>query len=167
MSDEPRRVPCVEGVAVAGNYALVSGFAAWFLARLLQSYPGGGIESLLARARVAPDRHDDVLRACAALARVGSAWQLEHEAMSASGRELDEPAGPAVRSARHGGTSPLSAQDAGRILGLSDRQVRRLADKGLLRGRRLPGGRWEFAAADVAAERDRRMTDRQERSDAA
>jgi hypothetical protein len=73
---------------------------------------------------------------------------------------LDEHGKAPVRSTSHDGGSPSwSAQDAARVLGLTDRRVRALADKGLLRGRRDPGGRWQFDPADVAAERDRRRAE--------
>jgi hypothetical protein len=159
VSDEAqRRVPHVREAAVAGDVALVGGYSAWFLGRVLQTFPGGGIESLVARAGVPPGRQNDVLRAVAALVHVGAEWWLAtgRGSVSASGSEVDDRGEAPVRSTLHG-SSFLSAQDAARVLGLTDRRVRMLADKGLLRGRRDPGGRWQFDPAAVMAERDRRM----------
>jgi hypothetical protein len=75
------RVPQIREVAIADSFALISGYSAEYLGRLLTGYPGG-LERLLARSGVPPDRRDDVLRAVGALLHVGASWRLEHEAGS-------------------------------------------------------------------------------------
>jgi hypothetical protein len=149
----------------------------------LAGYPGG-LDRLLARSGIPAERCEDVLKAVAALVYVGTAWQLEQgsgsASGSASGTRLGSEAGSHVWSSRHDGfskstngapsmsareTSPfLGTSEAAVALGVSTRLVRRLASTGALRGQRDAGGRWQFAAVDVAAERDRRMTERRERS---
>jgi excisionase family DNA binding protein len=171
VSDGPRRVPHVREVAVLGDFAAIGGYSAWLLARLLTGYPGG-LEQLLARSAVPPNRRDDVLRAVAALTHVGVNWRLElHDSSSGSGtvvgRQGDPPAGSKRGSllasdetpsaATRSAPPPLGTPEVAKVLGISTRMVRRLASSGALPGQRDAGGRWQFAAVDVAAERSRRV----------
>ncbi len=176
VSEEQRRIPHVRELAVVGDYAVIGGHSAFFLGRLLGGYPGG-LERLLARSGIPAERCEDVLKAVAALVYVGTAWQLEQgsgsASGSASGTRLGSEAGSHVRSSSHDGFSKskngalsmsareaspfLGTSEAAAALGVSTRLARRLASTGALRGQRDAGGRWQFAAADVAAERDRRM----------
>jgi hypothetical protein len=173
-SQEQRRIPHVRELAVVGDFALIGGYPAWFLGRLLTGYPGG-LERLLARAGIPSERRDDVLRASGALIHVGTAWRLDQEghAGSGSGTAFDEEADPHARSkcgllpsthqngdaftAAREASPFLGTSEAAVALGVSARLVRRLASTGALRGQRDAGGRWQFAPADVAAERARRM----------
>jgi excisionase family DNA binding protein len=176
VSDEPRRVPVVREVAIADSFALIGGFSAHFLGRLMSGYPGG-LERLLVRSGIPPDRRDDVLRAVGALVHVGANWRLEHEVGSGSGTspsavtDLRAPSkrdgfsssihenGEASTAARE--ASPiLGTSEVASVLGVSPRLVRRLAATGDLPGHRDAGGRWQFTVADVAAERERRMSGR-------
>jgi hypothetical protein len=91
VSEEQRRIPHVRELAVVGDFAVIGGYSAEFLGRLLTGYPGG-IERLLARSGIPIERGDDVLRAVAALVRVGTTWRLEQEACSGSGTSVDERA---------------------------------------------------------------------------
>jgi hypothetical protein len=98
LSDEPRRVPVVREVAiVADSFALVGGFPAWFLGRVLAGYPGG-LERLLARSGIPSERREYVLRAVGALIHVGTAWRLEQESGSASIRPLGQYGRPSGAS---------------------------------------------------------------------
>jgi hypothetical protein len=173
VSDEPRRVPHVRDIAVAGDFALIAGYPAELLGRLLTGYPGG-LERLLARSEIPSERRDDVLRAVGALAQVGTVWRLEQERRSGSGTAFDEEVDPHAPSKRgllpstyENGEASTAAREASptlgtsevaSVLGVSTRLVRRLAQTGALRGRRDAGGRWQFTVANVAAERERRMT---------
>ena len=143
MNDLPR-VPHVREAAVAGDVALVGGYGAWFLHRLIEATPGG-LEATLARSGVPLDRREGVLAAWHALGEVGGRWRM---AASASGRPEGQPEERPVGS--------MSASDVGVVLGITARAVRLLATAGILAGRREHGGRWIFAAADVAAEQARR-----------
>jgi len=168
---EPPRVPEVRSAAVAGDFALVGGYSAEFLGRLLIGYPGG-LERLLARSGVPPGRRDDVLRAVRALVHVGTSWRLQIDG-SGSGNDLgampdhDAPSQRGLLSSQDGeASSPLreaspflGTSEVAGVLGVSTRMVRRLASTGALPGQRDAGGRWLFAVVDVAAERDRRMND--------
>jgi hypothetical protein len=149
-----RPVNHVRDAAVAGDTALVRGFAAWFIGRLLED-AHGGLEVVLARSGVAPERRADVLRAHAALVEVGSAWRLA-QAASASGTAAGDVGCADVRSEL--GTLPdlLGSRDVASALGVTDRRVRALAQSGLLRGRTDPSGRWWFDSAAVEAELQRR-----------
>ncbi len=176
---ELRRIPHVRELAVIGDYAVIGGHSAEFLGHLLAGYPGG-IERLLARS---PKRREDILRAVGALVLVGANWRIEHEGGgSASGTAPGAGPNSHAPSKRDGFSSPeqnggastaseappfLGTSEVAGVLGVSTRMVRRLANTGALLGHRDAGGRWQFAAVDVAAERDRRMTERQERSDVA
>jgi excisionase family DNA binding protein len=172
------RVPQIREVAIADSFAMIGGFPAWFLGRVLLGYPGG-IERLLARSGIPPDRRDDVLRAVGALAHVGIAWRLAQERGSAgSGTNIAEAAEPHARSHHEqrapGNASPVAGEplpllntgEAAAALHVSTRFVRRLAATGALPARRDGGGRWLFTAAAVEAERERRMSGRG-RADAA
>jgi excisionase family DNA binding protein len=172
VSDGQRRVPHVRELAVLGDFAVIGGYSAWFLARLLTGYPGG-LEPLLARSAVPPDRRDDILRAVTALGHVGVSWRLEHASGSGSGtafgKKADPPAGskrgPLLSPHENGETSTaareaspiLGTTEVASALGVSTRLVRRLAGSGALPGQRDAGGRWQFSAADVATERERRV----------
>ena len=63
MDGEPLRVPAVREVAVAGDSAIVRGYAAWFVHRVLRDYLPGGLEALLARSGVPQEKRRDVLLA--------------------------------------------------------------------------------------------------------
>jgi excisionase family DNA binding protein len=171
VSEEQRRIPHVRELAVIGDYAVIGGHSAEFLGRLLAGYPGG-IERLLARSRVPPKRREDILRAVGALVLVGANWRLEHEGGSASGTAPGAGPNSHAPSKRDGFSSPeqngkaftaseaspfLGTSEVASVLGVSTRMVRRLTSTGALRGQRDAGGRWQFAPADVAAERTRRM----------
>jgi len=143
MTDPPR----VTGAAVAGDIALIGGYPAWFLHKLIEATPGG-LEATLARSGVPLDRRAEVLQAWSALGEVGGRWRM---ATSASGSAERQPAGEAQGSS----DGHLSASDVGVVLGMTSRGVRMLATAGILAGRR-EHGRWIFAAADVAAEQTRR-----------
>jgi Helix-turn-helix domain len=177
MSEEQqRRIPHVRELAVAGDFALVGGFSAFFVGKILCGYPGG-LARLLSCSGIPAERCEDVLKAVAALVYVGTAWQLEQgsgsASGSASGTRLGSEAGSHVRSSSHDGFSKskngalsmsareaspfLGTSEAAAALGVSTRMARRLASTGALRGQRDAGGRWQFAPADVAAERTRRM----------
>lgn len=168
---EHRRIPHVRELAVIGDFAVIGGYSAEFLGRLLSGYPGG-LERLLARSGVPPERRDDILRAAGALVHVGAQWRIEQEAGSASGTAPSASANPSAPSQRglssrdrngeapfpSSGASPfLGATEVANVLGVSPRMVRRLGSTGALPGQRDAGGRWLFAAVDVAGERDRRM----------
>src|SRR3954452_18101803 len=77
MTADPPRVPHVREAAVAGEFALIGGYAAWFLHKIVEA-PPGGLEATLARSGVPLDRRADVLRAWRALGEVGGQWRLEH-----------------------------------------------------------------------------------------
>src|SRR5688572_5483687 len=88
MTERPaRRVPHVREVAVAGEFALIGGYAAWFLARLLEGYPAG-LERLVARSGLSPDRRADIFQAARALADAGARWRLEHDGRGSSSGTL-------------------------------------------------------------------------------
>jgi helix-turn-helix protein len=178
----PRRIPLIREVAIADSFALIGGYPAELLGRLLTGYPGG-LERLLARSGIPSERREDVLRAVGALVHVGTAWRFEQERGSGSGTSVDGEAGPHAPSSRgllplthqNRDGSPTAAREASPILGTSEvasalgvspRFVRRLASMGAFPGRRDAGGRWQFDVADVAAEHERRMT-AQGRADAA
>ena len=152
MSGESLRVPAVRDVALAGDTALVRGYPAWFLHRVLRGYPGG-LEALLSRSGVPQEKRRDILLAQAALGQAGAMWRLG--AASTSGSPEGEESDPGLHS-EGAVRSPLTARDAAVVLGISDRQIRALASSAHLRGRRDSGGRWLFDAADVVAERERR-----------
>jgi hypothetical protein len=154
------RVAHVNEAAVAGDTALIRGYAAFFLAEALGRLPGG-IEALLARSGVPADRRLDVLRAYEALREVGGAWRVALAAAasgSSSGTRGGQGGGEGVPSGR--GSFPsrrLSARETAAVLGVSDRYVRELgASSGLLGGERDSSGRWSFDAAAVEAELTRR-----------
>jgi hypothetical protein len=173
VSEEQLRVPHVREVAVIGNFAVIGGHAAWLLGRLLSGYPGG-LELLLARSGISVDRRGDVLRAVGALVHAGTNWRLEHEAGSGSGTSPSATVAPRaplhrvgffpierngeVSSAAREASPLLGTTEVASILGVSTRLVRRLASAGALSGQRDVGGRWQFAPADLAAERTRRMS---------
>jgi hypothetical protein len=157
-----RRVPHVREVAVMpGRDAVVlGGFTCWLLVGLIEKIPGG-VETIVARAALTEQEREDVLTAVKALRIVGGLWRLEQRgAASVSGnaeevvRELDVPSNRATPT---GDPRTLSSREAASVLGLTDRQIRGLAMAGRLPGRRGSDGRWAFLAADVAAERDRRV----------
>jgi hypothetical protein len=136
VSDEERRVPHVRVVAVAGDFALVAGFPAYFLARLLLALPGG-LAAQLGRYGLPPEQHADVLRAIDALRHAGAAWQLEQarQAASASGSDRTGGTDSRIRSGR--GDALLTSKDVAVILGVTPRRVRMLAEHGgCLRGHR-------------------------------
>jgi hypothetical protein len=175
--EEQRRIPHVRELAVMGDFAVIGGFSAFFLGRLLTGYPGG-LERLLARSGIPPERRDDVLRAVGALIHVGANWRLEHESGSGSGTNVAQEADPhasskrgplpsthenGVASATPSEASPiLSTKEVAGCLGVSTRLVRRLASTGALPGQRDAGGRCQFAILDVAAERERRVSQQRE-----
>jgi len=137
------RVPHVRESAVAGDFALIGGYPAWFLHRLIEATPGG-LEATLARSGVPLDRREGVLRAWRALGEVGGRWRMATSTSgSAEGQAEERPVGS------------LSASDVGVVLGITARAVRLLATAGILAGRR-EHGRWIFTTADVAAEQTRR-----------
>ena len=152
MSGESLRVPAARDVALAGDTALIRGYPAWFVHRVLRGYPGG-LEALLSRSGVPQEKRRDVLLAQAALGQAGAMWRLA--AASTSGSAEGEEGGPGLHS-EGAMRSRLTARDAAVVLGISDRQIRALASSAHLRGCRDPGGRWWFAAADIVAERERR-----------
>ena len=152
LSGEALRLPAVRDVALAGDTALVRGYSAWFLHRVLRGYPGG-LEALLARSGVPQKRRRDILQAQLALGQSGAMWRLA--AASTSGSAEGEESDPGLHS-EGAMRSLLSARDAAVLLGISDRQIRALAGSAHLRGCRDSGGRWLFAAADIDAERKRR-----------
>lgn len=144
---ERPRVVRVGEVAMVGDHALIGGYAAWFLARMIEGFPGG-LEPLLARSGVPPERRQAVRRAACALEEAGAAWRLAHAARaSTSGSDEGADRSSAVRST-HG---HLGAPEVASILGVSSRRVRMLADEGELRGERDAGGRWLFDPTEVAA----------------
>jgi hypothetical protein len=174
VSEVERRVPHVREVAIVGEFAVIGGASAWLLHCLLIRYPGGGLERLLLRSALPPERRRDVLRASRALAEVGAAWRLEHALAgsssgtpSATDRAGDLPSkreqDRRVELEREDEAAfafparALSASDTARVLGLSSRRVRVLAETRSLRGYRDSGGRWWFAADVVEVERKRRM----------
>jgi excisionase family DNA binding protein len=166
------RVPQIREVAIADSFAMIGGFPAWFLSRIVVGYPGG-LERLLARSGIPPERRDDVVRAVGALAHVGTAWRLSQERGSAgSGTNIAEaaephapsqheqaPSNPPLAAAAWEALPLLSTAEVATVLRVSTRFVRRLAATGALRARR-DGGRWRFDAAVVEAERERRMSGR-------
>ena len=156
MSDERRRVPQVQAVAVVGAHALIGGFPAYFLSRLLVNLPGG-LTAQLGRYGLSAEHHADVLRAVDGLRHAGAAWQLAYarEAASRTGSDFEAEPNSRIRSGSNGLLPVLSAEDAALVLGVSSRWVRALAEKGSLRGHRT-GGRWCFAPDDVAAAREQR-----------
>jgi len=145
----PLRVVHVNEVAVAGEFALLDGYAAWFLALVIENTPGG-LEATLARSKVPFERRAAVLRAHAALGEVGARWRLGH---ASSGAGTTEPGDvePRVPSAHE----VLGVKEVSGLLGVGSRGVRKLAAAGSLPGR-FELGRWVFDAADVTAEVDRR-----------
>ena len=150
-------VPSVSESALAGEFALVRGYSAWIIWRLLRDFPGG-LEEKLARTGVELGRREDVLQAHAVLGCAGALWQ-QKRATSTSGRPEGVSVEPALRSAGDP-AHHLGARDAAALLGVSARHVRALAGASVLRGRQDHGGRWMFDPADVEAERERRMTER-------
>jgi hypothetical protein len=177
VSEEQRRIPHVRELAVAGDFALIGGFSAFFVGKILSGYPGG-LERLLARSGLPAERRNDVLRAVGALVHAGAKWRVEGEAGSGSASgsgtvpsAFAAPCAPSRRAVpfeahRIGEASPaareaspfLGSAEVASVLGISPRMVRRLASSGALPGQRDAGGRWLFAAVDVAAERARRMS---------
>ena len=156
-----RRVPHVREVAVAGDFALIGGYSAWFLARVLAGYPGG-LERLVARSGLPPERRADVMRALAALQEAGARWQLGR--ISTSGSPEVDGTDADVRSKRASSRSELSllsAGDVAGVLGVSDRRVRQLVSEGRLTAERDAGGRLRFERADVAAFVERRLIEKE------
>jgi hypothetical protein len=142
-------VPAVGDVAVAGDTALLRGYAAWFLHQMLERQPGG-FEALLARSGVPLEKRENLLRARAALGHVGGIWRT-----SSSGTPGSAFAGADAYSLGGLSGSELSAKEAAGVLGITDRQTRSLAH--VLGGRRDSGGRWWFDPARIELERERRM----------
>ena len=142
MTDAPR-VAHVDEAAVAGDFALVGGYPAWFLHRLIEATPGG-LEATLARSGVPLDRRAGIIQAWQALGDVGARWRM---AASTSGSAEGHPDERRIGS--------MSASDLGVVLGITARAVRLLATAGILAGRR-EHGRWIFTTDDVAAEQARR-----------
>jgi hypothetical protein len=151
------RVAHVNEVCTLGEHAVVGGFPAWFLFRLLADLPGG-LDAKLGRYGLPPERHAAVLRAVAALEHAATAWRL-NRATSASGSDQTSDVEAAVRSQGVSGMSEqlLPARDAASVLGLTDRGVRLLASQGRLAGSRDSAGRWFFHRDVIAAERERRV----------
>ena len=58
-----------------GDTALVRGYAAWFLAQLLERQ-AGGLDALLARSGMPLAKGDNVLRAHTALGHAGGLWRI-------------------------------------------------------------------------------------------
>lgn len=96
---------------------------------------------------------DAVLDAHAALGHVGALWRREH-AVSTSGSPDAKSLGSGVASRNGACWGLLSAREAASVLGVSDRQVRLLADR--LGGQRDAGGKWLFEPEAIEAERERR-----------
>jgi len=149
------RVPHVTEAAVAGDVALIGGYPAWFLHQVVEATKGG-LEATLARSGVPLRRREGVLRAWQALGEVGGRWRLEQALRAAnSGSGTAEPrAGESPLGSTH--VQSLSTAEAAVVLGVTPRWVVKLATAGVLARRREHGGRWLFAAADVAAEQARR-----------
>ena len=146
-------VPSVGESALAGDFALVRGYSAWILWRLLRDFPGG-LEEKLARTGVELGRREDVLQAHAVLGCAGALWQHERASSTTGTSEVvsgEEALGSEGDRAHH-----IGARDAAALLGVSDRRVRSLAGASILRGRRDHGGRWLFEVDDVRAEAERR-----------
>lgn len=148
-----RPVNHVRDAAVAGDTALVRGFSAWFIGRLLEDVKGG-LETVLQANRVTPERRADVLRAHAALLEVGATWRLA-QAASGSGSENPDQSQVEARSGNSACPS-LGSRDVANALDVSDRQARSLAAQGLLRAERDAGGRWQFDPDSVREEQERR-----------
>ena len=102
MTKAPLRVPAVREVAVVGDTAIVRGYSAWFLHRVLRGYPGG-LEALLSRSGVPEEKRRDILLAQAALGQAGAMWRLAAASTSGSaegdGGSTALPSGvPVIRS---------------------------------------------------------------------
>jgi hypothetical protein len=87
-----------------GDFAVIGGYSAHFLGRLLTGYPGG-LERLLARSGVPADRRGDILRAVGTLVHVGASWRFEREASSGSGTMHGAAADLCALSKRDGSSS--------------------------------------------------------------
>jgi hypothetical protein len=152
-ASELPRVAHISEVAVAGPFAMIAGYPAWFLALVVENMPGG-LQATLERSGVPLERRAAVLRAHAALRDAGTRWQLDR-AGSAAGTAEPMPGDQAVPSKDR----VLGSKDVGVVLGVSDRAVRKLAAAGFLAGRRELS-RWVLDPADVAAEHARRTAKR-------
>jgi hypothetical protein len=158
VSGPKRRVVHVQEVALVGDFAVLGGYPAWFLAGVLTRHVPGGIDALIAKSGVRAELRADILRAVDALEEAGAAWRLAQAvagSASTSGSADGELVVGDVPSER-GDRQILSARDAASCIGVTDRQIRALATAGALPGSRDSGGRWWFRAEDVNAERARR-----------
>src|SRR5215210_5042918 len=106
------RVAQIGEAAVVGQHALVGGYAAWFLARVIENTPGG-LERVLARSGVPLERRVSVLQAHAALGEAGTRWQLNRAGATAG---TGEPGADADRLPSEGDADPLGVQDVAVIL---------------------------------------------------
>lgn len=149
-------VPHVKAAALVGDTALIRGYAAEFIGLLLDRYPNGGLEALVARSGVPLVARREIVQASEALKQAGAVWRLARATSATSGSAIEGAAVSDLPSQRHVDRL-LTARDAGLVLGISDRQVRSLAATSALPGRRAPGGRWAFQAVDIEAELKRRQ----------
>lgn len=131
-----RRVQHVVDVAVAGDYVLVGGGAAWLILPALR-------EGLDARLReCGPEAQETMVRTYQALYEVAAGWQAKHAASPAGNGEAAVPEPSLVSE------SWCLSKHAAAMLGVTPRRVRQLVGLGDLTGR-LRGGRLEVLEREV------------------
>jgi hypothetical protein len=133
MNEPEPQSACIEGVAV------VSGSAAWWIAKLLTRHCRDDLADLPPKVRAPLEDAIENLRLAG-----------ERCAISARGNQTGHSAEVAV-SSNH--DDELDSAAAAAMLGLSARRVRQLAKAGLLPGRLKAGRCWSFDTDAVSAYR--------------
>jgi excisionase family DNA binding protein len=152
------RVPVVDEVVVVGDCAIVRGYPAYFIGlafsdgRMRRDF-----EALMARSCVPLKEREQIMRVFTALAAAGSLWCSSDSGTETGDADCDARTSEQRESPSLVFGSVLSASEAALLLGLTDRQVRKLAAAGRLRGERDRAGRWRFRLSAIEAEAERRM----------
>jgi excisionase family DNA binding protein len=119
--------------------APVHGVSAWVLVGILER-----AKALDSIQRLPPEARAEVLETYDGLRAAGIYWNQRHQDALA-----DSPEPPPTAEAENEDSEPyLSAVEAARILGCSDRRIRQLVTDGVLSGKRV-AGRWLIDADSV------------------
>lgn len=132
--------------------APVGGIEAWLITQVLDDVMPARVERWQ-RAGMSPALVARVREAHALIGEAGRQWaavESERRAMSAAGRVDVDPADMAA------GSGEIDAVTAAGLLGVTDRQARRLAAAGVVNARRV-GGQWLFERGSVEVHRRVRM----------